>query len=438
MFRLLIVGWAKIASGNVAAGLLRFVGIAIAARALSLDVFGILVQIEAYVRVIDGLLNFQSVNVLTRYLVEADRDGDKNRFAGFVKAGILVDAGTALFSCSLAVALLPFLYDWLSVPSEWLIWAILFCLVIITRLLGTTEAILRCFDRYGSIASRELIISIILVAGSLLAWAADAGGEVFLMVWMMAEVIANIVFIGLSLRVLRQHGIDHVVSANARKAMRSAPSFWSQLWHTNITYGVRIVSQQGDLIIAGMVLGPAAAALLRAAKVTTALLSQVGRPLQQVASAQITRLWAGGDGHGLIAYTVKICGWSAAAGVVAAAAFWVIGDLPLSIAFGEAYADARVIVAILALAMAVYLGGITLLPTMVTLGLSDRFFLAGVIGTVGFVIVLGFGIQSFGNLAIAWAHVAFNVLWLLYGWHHIVKHVRAHTGVNKAGMDITT
>ncbi len=435
MLQYLAIGWAKIASGNIAAGVLRLLGLAIAARSLDLASFGLLVLIEAYVRVIDGLLNFQSVNVLTRYLAEAEHADDAQRFRGFLKAGFLIDATTAVATCLLAISLLPAIHGLIGIPADWVTLAMIFCAVIATRILGTAEAVLRCFDRYWSIGLREAISSALVVAASLVAWRMGGGAWIFLLIWMGAEATANIAFLIWTVHVLRARGITAVHRADARAAVRAAPEFWPLLWQTNLTSGIRILTQHGDMLVVGAVLGPTAAGLLRAAKNLASLVSQFGRPLQQVSSAQIARLWADGRGSTLLVYNATICATAATAGLAIAAVFLVAGQIPLTLVFGPEYIQASGLLAIIMLAEAVYLAGITLLPTMVTLGLGKQFLYAILGGTTAYALVLGTGIKPFELYAVAWAHFAIYFVWAILGWGWVIHKIRATMPAKQSNKD---
>jgi O-antigen/teichoic acid export membrane protein len=420
MNRALLLGWAKISGGNIASGLLRLAALAIATRALGVSGFGIIVLIDAYVRVIDGLVNFQSVHVMTRFLTEAQHDGHIHRFRGLVKAGLLVDGATALLSFVVGIALLLAVGPTLGISPEWVPLAMLYCVVLLTRLLGVAEATFRCFDRYWAIGLRETISGITMVLGSLLAWWLQGGVTAFVLIWMFSEILANILFVGWLIVVLRLEGVGAVHDAAAGSAVSESRGFWPLLLQTNLTFGIRTLTQHGDLLITGALLGPIPAGLLRAAKNTAALLSLVGRPLQQVASAHITRLWSEGNAHALLQYTRNICIAAGGAGAAVAIIFIPYGHVPLAILFGEEFTGAARALAVLAAANAVYLAGVTLLPTMLTLG-EGRQFLTGVLwGTAIFAIVMIASIDIAGIVGIALAHVAFNAVWALHNWRHVL------------------
>jgi O-antigen/teichoic acid export membrane protein len=425
VLKFLASAWLKIVSGNITAGIARLAALAIAARSLEISTFSLLVLVEAYIRVVDGLLNFQSVHVLTRYLAESQKSSDAQRFRGFVKAGLLIDSTTALVSAAIAILLLPAIHSSIGIPRDWLPLAAAYCLVIVTRVLGTAEAVLRSLDSFWSIGLRDTASGLLLVSASVAAWFGGGGAWVFLLVWAGSEALANIGFVAWTLIVLRRHGIRDIRHASALSTIRSASGFWAALWQTNLTFGVRILSQHGDLLVAGAVLGPEAPGLLRAAKNISSLLSQFGRPLQQVSSAQIARLTADRRGAELLRYTARICTVAATGGLVVTAAFLFFGRIPLELAFGSAYAPAAGLLVIFLLGESVYLAGITLLPTTIALGLSAQFLRAILVATVGFAIALGVGLSALGLSAIAWAHFVFHSVWLIYGWRCVT--LRAHS-----------
>ena len=215
----LVGAWSKLVGGNAANGVLQLAIFAIAAQALDLVALGILILIQAYVRVVDGLLNFQSVNVLTRFLAEAQEAGDGARLRGLVKAGLAVDFGTAFLATIIAVIGLPLIGPLIGIEGNWLWLAAAYCCVIATRAFGAVEAGLRCFDRFGAISLRPVTSSLVVLAGSLAAWAQGAGAETFLLIWLAGEAFANLAYLGWSLVIMRGEGLTGLRTADARGAI---------------------------------------------------------------------------------------------------------------------------------------------------------------------------------------------------------------------------
>ena len=412
----LLSAWSKLVSGNAANGVLQLAIFAIAAQALELAALGVLILIQAYVRFVDGVFNFQSVNVLTRFLAEAQEAEDEGRLRGLVKAGLAIDFGTAIFATIVAVVGLPLVAPLIGIDAGWLALGAAYCLVIATRAFGAIEASLRCFDRFGAISLRPVVASLAILAGSLFAWATGGGAQMFLWAWLIGEVAANIVFLVWAMLLLRADGVGEIRTANARAAIASSQGFWPILWQTNATFGIRMLSQEGDVIVAGAVLGPAAAGLLRAAKNLANLVGQLGRPLQQVASAPISRLVARGENAGAFTYAARIAGLACLGGLLLAAIMLGLAEPVLTIAFGSEFGAAAIVTVILFAARGLYLSGVTLMPLLIALGQGGRFLGSVVAGTAAFVIVLGATIGSWGLIGIGFAHIAFALVWLAYGW----------------------
>ena len=403
-------------SGNAANGVLQLAIFAVAAQALELAALGLLIVVQAYVRFVDGIFNFQSVNVLTNFMAGAQEEGDEERLRGLVKAGLIVDFGTAFLATIIAILALPIVADWFGITDDWLWYAGAYALVITTRAFGAIEAGLRCFDRFGAISLRPVSASIVILAGSLAAWLMGASAQTFLLIWLVGEALANLVYLGWSMVLLRRHAMTGLSSADARSAIASSPQFWPMMWQTNATFGIRMLSQEADVLVAGAVLGPAAAGLLRAAKNLGNLVGQLGRPLQQIASAPIARFAQNGERDAALRYGAQIAGFACVAGLILAGVMYLIAEPILVIGFGAEFAADATITVILFVARGLYLSGVTLMPLLLALGQSGRFLGSVIAGTVAFFAVLVWTVGPLGLVGIGFAHIAFELVWSAYGW----------------------
>ncbi len=419
----LLKAWSKLVGGNAANGVLQLAIFAIAAQALDLAVLGTLILIQAYVRVVDGLLNFQSVNVLTNLLAEAQNRGDDNRVRGLIKAGLLVDFGTAFAATIIAVLLLPIIAPWLGIDAGWLGLGAAYCVVISTRAFGAVEAGLRCFDRFGAIGLRPVTASITILIASLAAWIWGAGAETFLLIWFIGEATANIAFLAWALVSLRGDGLDGLRSADAREAIAAAPNFWPQMWQTNFTYGLRILSQEGDVLIVGAFLGEAAAALLRAAKNLAALVGQFGKPLHQAASVPVSRYVSAGEDRRAFRFALWTSLGVAGASLAVTAIMAVATPAVLTIAFGPEFQAAYWLVIGLLVAKTFYLTGAALPPIMIAFDIAKQFTTMIALGNLAFFAVLLAFIGPLGLMAAVLAHIAFETVWAVFGWSVTAREV---------------
>lgn len=405
-------------------GALQFAAIVVIGRALGAEGLGLIALVMAYLAVVDGLLNFQSVHVLTRCLAEAQAAGEHDRFLGLVRAGFAVDVATACLAAGAAALGLWSGAGLLGLPADWTPMALAAVPIILTRILGTAEAVLRCHDRFGLIGMRGVLGGGLTLTGAATAWAAGAGAGAFLVVILVAEAVANLAMLVAAAAVLRRAMPAGTEAQGMRAAIRSVPGFWRMMWQTNLTFGIRLLSQDGDMLIAGAVLGPQAVGLLRAVKSMTALVTQLGRPIQQVAAAPLARLWAAGDGPGFLRLTLRLSGLAGLAGLGATTILWAIGPTMLDLTYGAEYLAAAPVLTIMMVARSAYLGGVTLLPTMLTLDLDGRFLQIVLMGTAAYFAAMLALISPLGLIGVALSHVAFEVVWAGSGWACVLRRLR--------------
>jgi O-antigen/teichoic acid export membrane protein len=412
----LLSGWGKLVSTNVLGAVLQLAVFALAAQVLDLAALGVLVLIQTWAKVAEALVGFQSVSVLTRYLAEADECGESARFRGLVKAGLLVDGGGALAATLVAIALVPLAGGWFGLPPEWYLPAQIYAAVILTRIVGVTEASLRCFDCFWLIGLRPVMVAAATLLASLVMWIAGTGPQAWLYGWLVGEVLVNIAFLAMTMVELRRHGIRGVAGADARTALAQSPGFWRMLWQTYATFSVRILSQDADVLVASSLLGPSAAALLRAAKNVAAMVSQLGRPLQQVAAGPLARYTTSGNSHAAWNYALRISLIAGLAGLGLALMALLVGEYALTLAFGEDFVAAAPVMVALMLNAALYMFGIVLLPFGIALDRSDIALRTTLLGTACFAALLPALTGAFGLVGIGWAHVVYNAVWLVSGW----------------------
>ncbi|MEW4448468.1 hypothetical protein [Qipengyuania sp. JC766] len=416
-------GWAKLIGSNAAASLLQIGTLAIAARALEIEALGMLILVQTWVRVVDGLLNFQSVNVLTRFLSEAEESGRDEWFAGLIKAGLIIDLATAVLAMGVSIVGLFLVGSYFGLADEWLVAAIVYSLVIPTRLFGAAEAALRCMGRFWMIGGRSTFHALLVFCGTVSVWL--LGGDVvdLLGVWIAGEIVANLCFLGMTWSVLTHSSYD-IARSDARGAVAMSPNFWSQLWQTNASLGVRMLTQDGDVLIAGGLLGPAAASLLRAAKALSGALGQLGWPLRQVVSAPLSRFASQRDFRSLRRMAMGVSVVGMVAGIIATAGFALFSESIMRMVFGTEFVLAAFVAILLFGARTLFLSGVPLMPVMLAIDLSGRFLGAVIAGTVAFAVVAALALGPLGLVGLALGHIAFEVVWLGYGWIATLRELR--------------
>jgi len=78
-----------------------------------------LILIDAYVRIVDKLVNFQSWQFIIKYGSDALTSKDSSGFKALVKLGSIVDACTAVIGCAVSVMLAGVIARWQNWSPKW-------------------------------------------------------------------------------------------------------------------------------------------------------------------------------------------------------------------------------------------------------------------------------------------------------------------------------
>ena len=417
--RLLLAGWSKLVGSNLLSSVLLLAANAVAAQALGVEDFGRVAMVLAYAKVVDGLFNFQSVNVLNRFLTEAREAGATARVAAIVKLGALVDIATAWVAFAVAVLGIQVFGHHFGLTEDLAQAAMLMCLVIPTRIFGVTEAVLRTFNRFWAIGLRQTLMAGGVAAGWTIAWVNGLGVAGFLAIWAVAEIAANLWYILHCRGVLRENRISAILHARLADALAGVDGFWRMLIQTNLTYGIRMLTQDADLLIAGAWLGSGAAGILRVAKDVAGMAGQFGRPLQQAASTRIYSLANGPGPAEALRYTIRVGAVAGGAGALVALSsiLWVAPVLGLI--YGMEFVAAAWIATSLLFSKSIFLCGVTVSPLTTALSIAGSLLKAVMAGTVAFLAILLWATPIYGLMGIALAHLAFEITWLAYSWWEV-------------------
>lgn len=413
LYRKAAGNWAKVFSGNMASAILAIVAVSIAGRALGPETFGILVIVSTYVRLVDGLINFQSAQGIIKFGADALVANDRSGFLGLIRFGYALDAVTAACGTLLAATGLLLFIDVIGIGREYLVWGLIYCLLIPTNLIGAPMATLRLLDRFGLVVFRELSTQTLRVLGSLVLWFIDAPLEAYIVLWLSSEAAGNVLIMAMAARELRRRGYKATKPAALRSIPKRFEGLLPAILNTNLTTGIRLLSEQGDVLIVGSTLGTAAAAVYQIAKQFASALLRVGRPIQEAVYPDLARLWAEGQRQSFVRFAIRVGAFSGIVALGLCIALMIARDYLIIFTVGEEYLQASTLVVVLAFAHVVYLTGITVLPTTLTLKRSQDWLKVSLIATVVFFSMLPILIQEYGVIGAGIAHIAYNVVWLV-------------------------
>ena len=335
-------------SSGVAA-VLELVTVAILARALSPELFGNLVLIQTYVLVFNGLFSFKLYRVLVRFgvpLLEAD---DRASFRQLVRFTLLIDITSSLVAtvvAAIAALSTSKFFGWDAGMNSV---TMLYSMVLLTYGYGTAKGLLRIFDRYDLLGNQVMLGPVLRLLGVLIALLLEPTLMLFVIALAITTAAGNLYLIIMGLMELRrQMGAIRFKGPSLRSWQEQFPGLREFMvilyWQGNVD----LLPKHISTLLAGALVGPVGAGLLRIARESAKILSKPGGLLRQVLFPDLVRTWVRGSGSFRF-ILLRALVVSALFGLVFVMASLFGGSAVLTAALGEEYAPAAPLMTLLLL-----------------------------------------------------------------------------------------
>lgn len=266
--------------GRAAQGVFALLAAALATRTLGVETFGLFVLITTFRQLVTGITKLRARETLMRHGARALHAGDRAGFQRLLHFSVGLDMVSALVAvAAIWFATAPFA-EAIGIPPAHHEPARLFGLcAVFVILTNTPEALLRLLDRFDLVAIQTAVTPMLQAAAALALFLADAGLVAFLAAWFAAIAGSRTWLMAVALREVRRRG----VLAGTRPSWRHLAFPGPGVWHfTLVNYAREVVGQVQQhmaVLLAGALLSPAAAGLLRIAQQVGKL---PGKPVAKV------------------------------------------------------------------------------------------------------------------------------------------------------------
>lgn len=393
-------------------------GLAFAARGMSTEAFGLLVFMHAFVLFFTEIATFESWMVVVRYAaggetgVAAARK-DPARFGRVIRFCVTLDLLAA--SAGLAVALVAALSlsGAIDILGEATPLLFLYAALIFLNQKSASLGVLRLFDRYDLIALNALTIPFVRMTGCGAAWALGAPFEAYVAAWFASSALSYLILPWLAVRELRRSGLMADVMSGRLSLKAPEQGLWRFVGFTNADSALGAGGAQTPVILAGIVGGPAFAAIFRVAQEVAIVLAKAALMIDKVVFPEFTNLIAKGEGARVPGLVLRTGAAMMAAGCLVGLVFWWIGPGFLAFALGPAYAQATGLAVVLIVAASIAAAAGPLFPAFYAAGLPHRAILARAAGLstmiVGFFVLYA----AYGRIGSGFAVASGAVVTLL-------------------------
>jgi len=271
--------------------LLGLATLKIAAHVLNPVEFGTVIFLHAYMLFFGEVSTFKNWQSIIRFGADDIEAKDANSFGRLVKFTAKLDFLSTIVAYCLAVGLLS-LALWIygqypDLASKDLDMDLLrkfvplYCLVLLLRQIGTSNGILRIFDRFGLLAIEALSLPVLRFLGAVYVMYSGGGFADFVLVW----------FIGSVYELGRRRLLGHIGSAR-QGLTNTREGLWPFALKANIDSSLASGFMHLPLILVTIGFGPAWAGVYKIAEEVMKLLTEGFKLLDQVIYPELAKFVA--------------------------------------------------------------------------------------------------------------------------------------------------
>lgn len=241
--------------------------VALTARTLGVETFGVLILIHAYVQTVGELVRFQSWQVVLNYGTGAYLEGRLAAFHRVLRFSLWLDVAGSVVGVLAALLGVWLIGTGLGWQAHHQTAVAAYALSIVFMASATPTGTLRLVNRFDLFALQSPVESWIRMLGAIWAWWAGAGLNVFLGIWFFAKFAAFVYLYAAAGITLHRRGALNGFSASGKQPLvADLPGIWGFVWSTNFNSSLGLAFTQAGTLFVGALLGASEAALYRIAK----------------------------------------------------------------------------------------------------------------------------------------------------------------------------
>lgn len=385
MLRKVLKNFGVVLRGRGIAAVFAVAATGLMANALTATEFGLVILLHTYILVVRGAFNFRTFEAVVRYGIPYLESGQDKQLRSLLRTTMLIDFAAALVAMLIAMLAAPLASKFLHWEAGMAEWAVVYSLIIFTTANGTSSGILRIYDRFDALGVQFTVAPALRFFSVLAAWALDAPMFVFIVAWGAAFAIGNVyMFVRGLLELKVQMDSSLLRGFRSNELREQGDGFWKFItvvyWQTNID----LLPKHVSTLLAGGLLGPAAAGLFRLAREFSTVLTQPAEMLREVLFPDLARSYHAEDGN-IRSVPFKAALVAGAVGLAFVLLSVFIGP-PILTFIGEEYADASVLLCLLLLAATFDLASAPLRAAAYAMGKASSILKIHVLGILSYIV----------------------------------------------------
>lgn len=280
-------------SGNVAVGFIGFLQAIIVARALGVKEFGLLNLVIVYVTMVNLFVDFRVWETVVKYLTEFWARQEREKALGIVKLSYSIDFITGVLAFSLTVITSGSAATYILREPEAAGLVSLFALtLIISTVDGTSQAILRVFDKFQWLSFCQVVVSGCKLIFVVLFLILGFGLQGVLYAYLLAATVGALLFNLKAFKLIFEKMEEHWWKGNIRVIREKYKEIAVFLWNTNLNAFFKMSINQLNSLILGYLRGSKEVGYYSLALSFSKLFGLLSTPFHEAIYPQIASMWA--------------------------------------------------------------------------------------------------------------------------------------------------
>lgn len=281
--------------GRFVFGLLNLASAGIVWRAIGPEAFGLIVLLQAYVRLIASLVRLQTWAAIVRYgpaAVDRSDDAALGRLTGFT---LRLDGLGFSAAILLAWAFTDSAAQWMNLPPEFALLAPFFILSAPFIVTATPTGILQLFGRVDVLAGQHALNAVLRFVGACAVLLLDGGLMWLAAIWIGASVLSGAYMMVMAWREMQGRGLKPNLGGSWSMLTAGFDKIWRFSFVMNGNSLIETVVNHLTVLLVGGSLGASAAGLFGVVRQITEATSKLGTALGPVIFPEMALLAARND-----------------------------------------------------------------------------------------------------------------------------------------------
>jgi len=390
--------------------LFSLAAMAVAARSLGTEQFGLLILIHAFTQTMGEIVKFQSWQAVLRYGTSAVMDGRVGHFQRLVRFTVVLDGLSAGIGVALAMVLSWYAGPHLGWSADLQPAVMVYTTSILFMVSATPTGVLRLVDRFDLLSAQGTLGSLVRLLAGLLVWGLDGGMGGFLVAWYLGTTVAGLSLFYAGWRELAKRHLLDGFRWRGGPWTKEFTGIWGFVWSTNLNTTLGLISGHLSTLAVGWLLGPGDAALFRVARQVGTALAKPAKLLVPAIYPELARLCAEGELHAMRSLAGRSALVAGAGACLSLLVAWLGGAWLLGVVLGPDFVAAYPVMLWLVAAAVVSIAAFPLEPVLISGGEAGAALRARLWSSALYIPVLLLSIQHYGLIGAGWARLFATVI----------------------------